>query len=161
MNIDSEANEWIGAIPEHQLNSHEKEGISIMMAMRIELDRLTSELASVREERNVLKAQIATLETLVPHPGDGSCYVCGSSPAHDVPMCEGCCDDFAIINDIAAEVCDHSVDPNDMVCEWVLAPGTLCTYRTSCDRTMLTNGMDEEDEGEECCNCGRPIKVKG
>lgn len=64
---------------------------------------LHRQLCLVVNERDRLEAEVATLQSLVLHPGDGTCYICGSSPAHGVPMCEGCCDSFAKIEEFAAE----------------------------------------------------------
>lgn len=64
---------------------------------------MQAELSTLRDQVARLTAENATLQTLVPHTGDGTCYVCGSSPAHDVPMCEGCCDVFAKIEEFAPD----------------------------------------------------------
>jgi hypothetical protein len=84
--------------------------VGIRTEIKKELARKNERIArlySVISERNAeverLTAENATLQTLVPHTGDGTCYVCGSSPAHDVPMCEGCCDAFAKIEEFAVE----------------------------------------------------------
>jgi len=43
-----------------------------------------------RTEVEWLTAENTTLQSLVPHPGDGSCDWCGFGPATPVTLCEEC-----------------------------------------------------------------------
>lgn len=42
------------------------------------------------EEIYLLRAEVETLRSLVPHPGDGSCEFCGTAPAAVITLCEEC-----------------------------------------------------------------------
>lgn len=37
-----------------------------------------------------LEAEVEALRSQVPHPGDGTCDVCGSAPVHVVNVCASC-----------------------------------------------------------------------
>lgn len=37
-----------------------------------------------------LEAEILAMQALVPHPGDGTCDVCGCAPASPATLCDDC-----------------------------------------------------------------------
>jgi hypothetical protein len=49
-----------------------------------------------RAEVERLLAENATLQSIVPHPGDGSCERCGTSPSVPVNLCDQCMDPEAV-----------------------------------------------------------------
>jgi len=45
----------------------------------------------------------------------------------------------------------------DEFCEWTSSETGSARYQTSCGKSVLSTGPDN---GDECCCCDRPIKVK-
>lgn len=67
----------------------------IGIVLAAEVRKLRAELSNswqqsfynAQDTIEIQKQEIAVLQSLVPHPGDGSCQICGCVPATEITLC--------------------------------------------------------------------------
>lgn len=73
----------------------------------------------MRNEIARLNAEVADLQSLVPHPGDGTCEHCGSVPATEITLCEECRTDSGELGrwqeEVRRTVIDKSGAPDSII----------------------------------------------
>jgi len=106
------------------INMHIKDTYEVTMEELMSMlpnSKATKQVNKLMDEVARLNSEVATLQTLVPHPGDGSCEVCGCVPATTATLCEECRDK---INAYRVDCCNENCGWSGMSCDCSCQPHT-------------------------------------